>query len=87
MDQLAEKEGLTADQVMRIKNLHTFGVMSEMEVRDALIDLRPYMASILDGWNHGSIKHVVLSSVGIAIGHAAIKMMAGEFGQLSNWIN
>jgi hypothetical protein len=49
--------------------------------------LRPYMASVFEIWSNSSMKSFTLTSVGIAIGHANVKRLVGEFANLSLWIN
>lgn len=45
------------------------------------------MKKIFETWESSAIKNFTLTSVGIAIGHANIKRLVGEFSDLSIWIN
>ena len=61
--------------------------MSETEIRDKVVEIRPYMTEIFETWSGSAMKNFKLTSVGIAIGHANIKRLVGEFAELSIWIN
>lgn len=71
----------------KISGLFNLGKMSEAEVKKICIEVRPYMASIFECWSESAMKNFTLTSVGIAIGHANIKRLVGEFENLSIWIN
>jgi hypothetical protein len=45
------------------------------------------MENVFDTWSDSQMKNFTLTSVGIAIGHANIKRLVGEFANLSIWIN
>lgn len=75
------------DDRHKISLLFDLGMMSHDEIRQKCIDIRPYMASVFDIWNTSPMKSFTLTSVGIAIGHANIKRLVGEFANLSIWIN
>ena len=49
--------------------------------------IRPYMSGVFETWSESAMKNLTLTSVGIAIGHANIKRLVGEFSNLSIWIN
>jgi len=61
--------------------------MNGDEIREKCIEIRPYMAGLFQVWSESAMKHFTLTSVGIAIGHANIKRLVGEFSNLSIWIN
>lgn len=61
--------------------------MSANEVIDKCISLRPYMEKVFDVWTNSPMQNFNLTSVGIAIGHANIKRLTGEFANLAIWIN
>ena len=71
----------------RIEALFDLGKMGEAEIRDQCIQIRPYMKDLLELWSVSAMPTFTLTSVGIAIGHANIKRLIGEFAQLSIWIN
>jgi hypothetical protein len=79
--------GISAEDVVGIRSLFTLNAMSHEEVREKCISIRGYMASVFDFWWDSPAKNFTLTSVGIAIGHANIKRFAGEFADLSIWIN
>ncbi|WP_376778330.1 LPO_1073/Vpar_1526 family protein [Stutzerimonas nitrititolerans] len=45
------------------------------------------MESVFDTWSDSPMKSFTMTSVGMAIGHANIKRLVGEFASLSIWIN
>ncbi|MDO8263522.1 MAG: hypothetical protein Q7T21_09865 [Gallionella sp.] len=63
------------------------GLMSDEEVINKCVSIRPYMEQVFSTWASSSMKNFTLTSVGIAIGHANIKRLVGEFADLSIWIN
>jgi hypothetical protein len=70
-----------------IRELFGVGLMDEARVRADIVEKRPYMQGVFDVWTSTAMKHFTLTTVGIAIGHASIKRYAGEFADLSIWIN
>lgn len=72
------------DKLIGVNN--TF-LMSDAEIKDYIEQLRPYMKSVFDVWENSYMKNLDLTIVGIAIGHANIKRLVGEFTDLSIWIN
>lgn len=71
----------------KILELFNVGKMTKDEIRQLCINLRPYMQNVFDVWSDSSMKSFTLTSVGIAIGHANIKRLIGNFADLSIWIN
>lgn len=71
----------------KIISLFDQGLMSDEEVINKRISIRPYMEQVFSTWASSSMKNFTLTSVGIAIGHANIKRLVGEFVNLSIWIN
>jgi hypothetical protein len=71
----------------KIATLFDFQKMNEQEIQDKCVAIRPYMANMFDVWAESNMKQFILTSVGIAIGHANIKRLAGEFANLAIWIN
>jgi hypothetical protein len=63
------------------------GKMSDNEIKEKIIAIRPYMAEVFETWTNSSLQTFTLTSVGIAIGHANIKRLIGEFADLAIWIN
>lgn len=61
--------------------------MNHKEVRDICVKIRPYMEEVFDIWSESPMKSFTLTSVGMAIGHANIKRLIGEFADLSIWVN
>jgi hypothetical protein len=87
LDGLYKKNGvLPADQA-KINSMFSASIMNSVEIREKCVSIRPYMADVFDCWSNSQMKHFLLTSAGIAIGHANIKRFAGEFSNLSIWIN
>jgi hypothetical protein len=71
----------------RINKLFDLNVMNDDQIREKCVAIRGYMADIFEVWNTSGLKNFRLTSVGIAIGHANIKRLSGEFADLSVWIH
>lgn len=87
LDESFDKQNVCEDDRVKITQLLSTGKMSEAEIKETLIAIRPYMAEMFDVWNNSPIQSFTLTSVGMAIGHANIKRLIGEFASLSIWIN
>jgi len=82
-----EKFGITPEDRAKIIRLFDEGKMNDNEIKEKSIEIRPYMARLFETWSESEMKNFWLTSVGIAIGHANIKRLVGEFANLSIWIN
>lgn len=82
-----DAHGISADDRGKILQLFELGKMSVAEIKETLIAIRPYMAEVIEIWNNSPMKTFTLTTVGMAIGHANIKRLIGEFPNLSIWIN
>ena len=71
----------------KITALFNANKMNDDEIKEKVVSLCPYMADVFDAWENSPLKNFSLTSVGIAIGHANIKRLVGEFSDLSIWIN
>lgn len=80
-------DGISQEDRQKILELFDIGVMNHQEIRQKCVEIRPYMNAVFDAWGNSSMKNFTLTSVGIAIGHANIKRLVGEFANLSIWIN
>lgn len=78
---------ISADDQQKIVALFDLGKMSDEEIKQKTISIRPYMSDVYSAWAASSMKSFTLTSVGMAIGHANIKRLVGEFANLSIWIN
>jgi hypothetical protein len=87
LQKIFDTYGITSDDQAKILELFDFGKMSELEIKEAVISIRPYMADVFDIWTKSSMQTFGLTSVGMAIGHANIKRLIGEFASLAIWIN
>ncbi len=87
LDKMMEQISVPTEDRQRIKGLFGHNKMSDEELRAKTIEIRPYMADLFDAWSNSPLKQLKLTSVGIAIGHANVKRLVGEFTDLSIWIN
>lgn len=78
---------VTTENHTRIIELFNAGRMNVAEIKAKVVEFSPFMEPIFVSWSASEMKNFELSSVGIAIGHANIKRLAGEFADLSIWIN
>lgn len=82
-----DAQGVSPEDKAKILELFDLGKMSEPEIKEKLIAIRPYMAGVFEIWTNSAMQTFTLTSVGMAIGHANIKRLIGEFASLSIWIN
>jgi hypothetical protein len=87
LNQALKSCGTPAEDWPKIATLFNQYKMADPEIRDTCVSIRPYMAHVFEVWSGSLMKHFMLTSVGIAIAHANIKRLAGEFADLSIWIN
>ncbi|MEO0433588.1 MAG: LPO_1073/Vpar_1526 family protein [Cyanobacteria bacterium J06656_5] len=87
LNQALEKYAILAEDRTQIVALFNLGKMNATEIKDKCIEIRPYMSNLFEVWSESTMKSFALTSVGIAIGHANIKRLVGEFANLSIWIN
>ena len=87
LDKAFEAHAITLEDRAKITALFDVGKMNESEIRDKCIAIRPYMAGVFEIWSDSAMQKFTLTSVGIAIGHANIKRLVGEFANLAIWIN
>ncbi len=87
LEKYLDTQSLPTEDRGKILELFELGKMSESEVKEKLIDIRPYMVDVFEIWTNSPMTTFTLTSVGMAIGHANIKRLVGEFSSLSIWIN
>ena len=80
-------QNIPEEDKSKITALFKMNKMNENEIKDKIIELSPQMSNVFDVWENSPLKSFSLTSVGIAIGHANIKRLIGEFSDLSIWIN
>jgi hypothetical protein len=79
---------ISQDDRAKIRGLlRNEGRMNDQEIIEKCVSIRPYMQKLFSTWNSSAMGYFSLTSVGIAIGHANIKCLIGEFADLSMWIN
>jgi len=82
-----DSNSIGAEDKIKIIELFNLGLMSDEEAIKKCVYIRPYMEEVFSTWASSSMANFKLTSVGIAIGHANIKRLTGEFANLSIWIN
>jgi hypothetical protein len=87
LEKVFETYAITSEDQAKISALFDVGKMNDTEIKEKCIEIRPYMAGLFETWSDSAMKNFTLTSVGIAIGHANIKRLTGEFANLSIWIN
>lgn len=87
LNKLLDLHSIGQEDRTKITSLFDQGLMSDEEVINKCVSIRPYMEQVFTTWASSSMKNFTLTSVGIAIGHANVKRLVGEFANLSIWIN
>jgi hypothetical protein len=87
LEKAFETYAITSDDRRKIGALFDENKMGDKEIKEKCIEIRPYMSGLFETWSGSAMKNFSLTSVGIAIGHANIKRLTGEFTDLSVWIN
>lgn len=87
LGELLDSQSISPEDREKIIEIFSLNKMSEPEIKDKLIAIRPYMSDVFEIWSNSPIQNFTLTSVGMAIGHANIKRLIGEFASLSIWIN
>ncbi len=87
LEQNIDGAAISADDKAKILTLFDVEKMSHAEIRETCVKIRPYMEKVFDTWSDSGMKSFTLTSVGMAIGHANIKRLIGEFASLSVWIS
>ncbi|MCD5977229.1 LPO_1073/Vpar_1526 family protein [Pseudomonas quasicaspiana] len=87
LERLFVEHGIAVEERSKISALFLAQLLPDEKVRAACIKIRPYMHDLFEMWTSSTLKSFMLTSVGIAIGHAVIKGSVKEFSDLSVWIN
>lgn len=86
-DKVMESDNVPEPDKIRLKAMFQANLMSHDEVRERVLETRPYMSSLFTNWNESSMTTFTLTSVGIAIGHANLLRTTDHVSDLSIWIN
>jgi hypothetical protein len=87
LEKAFEEHAIAPEDRAKITALFDVGKMNDAEIKDKCIEIRSHMSGLFEAWSESPMKNFTLTSVGIAIGHANIKRLVGEFADLSIWIN
>jgi len=83
---LAADRSVSDDITNKFLELHQKSMMNQTKIKEYLESLDSVMPDFLKRWDDSSLKHITLTSVGIAIGHANVRRVTGEGAPLSIWI-
>lgn len=83
----AEEEGISETQYTKIEAFCKKYLMSDEELKNDLLNRNEDMATLYEVWEESPMKHMTLTSVGIAIGHAYTRSKTGDSGNLAIWIH
>lgn len=78
--------GVEPEKAGQLKQLQASKAMSPPEVKDYLLNVRPQIGRLFEVWDSTSMKHMTLTSVGIAIACANIKRRTSIHFDLSIWL-
>lgn len=87
LDKNLDAHAVSPEDRAKISALFDVGKMNEKEIKEKCVEIRPYMSGVFETWSESAMKNFTLTSVGIAIAHANIKRLVGEFANLAIWIN
>ena len=87
LKELMDGIGIPESDRPKITSLFDLNKMNNNEIKEKIVEISPCMKNIFETWESSALKNFTLTSVGIAIGHANIKRLVGEFSDLSIWIN
>lgn len=87
LSEILEQMKLTKIDSERIEKAFEVNRLSPEEIKGKFIQLRPYLEKLFLLWESTELRKFTLTSVGIALGHANIKRITGEFADLKIWIN
>lgn len=83
---IAYRFGVPDSDFQQLIALNESKLMSHEEIKNYLIQEKPYFAALFDFWEDSLLHQTTLTSVGMAIGHANIKRNTGkECVDLSTW--
>ncbi|HZT60715.1 MAG TPA: LPO_1073/Vpar_1526 family protein [Pyrinomonadaceae bacterium] len=87
VDKIGSEIGIDVEILEKLKGLQNSKLMSEVELGEYVVNVRPEINELLEVWNNSSMKNLTLTSVGIAIAHANVqRRVPGESINLSIWI-
>lgn len=86
LDRMAERYALPAGVLNGLRTLQKSFMMEESQVTQKLLDLVPELGVVFTAWKDSSLKNLVLTSVGVAIGHASLRRVTGDRAPLDIWI-
>lgn len=77
---------VSKEDAVRLRNAFGKNRLSSEEIRSKCIAVRPEMEKLFSAWNSTELHNFTLTSVGMGLGHANLKRLGKDFGDLSNWV-
>jgi hypothetical protein len=87
LTEFMDGQSIPNEDKTKITALFNLNKMNDNEIKEKIVSLSPHMTNVFNVWEDSPLKSFSLTSVGIAIAHANIKRLVGEFSDLSIWIN
>lgn len=87
LDTKIHDQNIDAEFHPAILNIFNRNLMTNDEIEARCAEIRPYMSELFETWSSTEMRRFSLTSVGIAIAHANVKRLNGEFADLSIWIS
>jgi hypothetical protein len=87
LENWGSRVGAGEELIKKIKILQRTSLMSEIEVKEFLIDLVPEMAYLYDLWDNSKLYKLRLNNIGLAIGHANYCRKANFKFNINSWFN
>jgi hypothetical protein len=75
-----------SDKLNQLWSVHCEGFLTQDDLIARASHMFPDFALLFDLWENTPLKHMALTSVGIAIGYANLKRVCGFDADLSIWI-
>jgi hypothetical protein len=83
---LKQTKWYTEEEIQKFKEIYTKNSLTNEEIKKYLLSIGDYMNILFDIWNNSEMKHMTLTSVGIAIAQANFRRKTGKTIDLSIWI-
>ena len=82
-----EALGLSPEVQSKLSAEFDANLMDAPQVKGWILKAAPFMAELFDKWETTQLRKFNLTSVGIALGHANVRRVVGDYAELSIWIN
>lgn len=86
LDKILTEQNIADDIQPKFKSLFNSSLMSDNEIKEYLLKVRPAVQTLFDLWKNSSISKFSLTTVGIAIAQANFRRRTGVKLDLSIWV-